>query len=52
MLDVRLDPWSQIAPFWVHLVATVAGGLTSRTHRVVAATIVAVTVAALVLYAL
>ena len=52
VLEVRLDPFSQIAPFWVYLVEVISGEISPRTERALAATIVAVTVAVLVLYAL
>lgn len=52
LLEVRLDPFSQIAPFWVYLVAVISGEIAPRTERGVAAAIVAVTVGVLVLYAL
>ena len=52
VLDVRLDPVSQIAPFWVYLFAVVGEEMTPRAERLAAAAIVAVTVAVLVLYAL
>ena len=51
VLEVRLDPFSQIAPFWVYLVAVISGEVATR-ERIVAVSIVAVTVAVLVLYAL
>jgi len=52
VLEVRLDFFAQMAPFWVYLFATLGGAVEPQSERGIAATILAVTVAVLVLYAL